>query len=257
MFYLKNIIESIKKMSSKKVALITGASRGIGKAIAIELAKNDINVVVNYYRDKKEAVNVVQETKKIGAESIAVKANVASFEECASMIEIVKKKFGFVDILVNNAGALSDKTLKNMTKEQWDIVVRTNLDGTFNVTKNALSLIRDGGRIINISSIVGINGNFGQTNYASSKAGIIGFTKSLAKEIGKRKITVNAVAPGFIDTVMTKNIPFIRRKIILAMTPLGRAGTPEDVAYLVAFLASDKSSYITGEVICIDGGFSF
>ena len=173
------------------------------------------------------------------------------------MIEIIKKRFGYLDVLVNNAGALSDKTLKNMTKEQWNLVVNTNLNGTFNATKNALPLIRDNGRIINISSIVGISGNFGQTNYAASKAGIIGFTKSLAKELGKRRITVNAVAPGFIDTQMTKGVPFIRRKIIMAMIPLGRAGLPEDVANLVAFLASDRSSYITGEVICVDGGFSF
>lgn len=244
-------------MSNKKVALVTGASRGIGKAIAVELAKNNINIVVNYNKDESEAVKVVEEIKKIGMESIAVKANVSSFEECAAMIEVIKKKFGYIDILVNNAGALADRTLKNMTKEQWELVINTNLNGTFNVTKNALLLMNDGGRIINISSIVGISGNFGQTNYAASKAGIIGFTKSLAKELGKRRITVNAVAPGFIETQMTKGIPFIRKKIMMAMIPLGRAGTPEDIANLVAFLASDKASYITGEVICVDGGFSF
>ena len=244
-------------MSNKKVALVTGASRGIGKAIALELAKSKINIVINYNKDEKEAANVAEGIKKFGVASIAVKADVSNFDECAAMIEVVRKRFGFLDILVNNAGALSDKSLKNMTKEQWDLVLRTNLDGTFNVTKNALPLIREGGRIINISSIVGISGNFGQTNYAASKAGIMGFTKSLAKELGKHKITVNAVAPGFIDTEMTKNISFIRKKIMLAMIPVGRAGLPEDVANLVAFLASDKSGYITGEVICIDGGFSF
>ena len=244
-------------MENRKVALVTGASRGIGKAIAIELAKNNINVVINYNRNGEEAVAAVEELKKIGVESIAVKADVSNFEECAAMIEVVNKKFGYLNILVNNAGALSDKTLKNMTKEQWDLVIRTNLDGTFNVTKNALFLMKDNGRIINISSIVGLSGNFGQTNYAASKAGIIGFTKSLAKELGKRRITVNAVAPGFVDTQMTKGIPFIRKRIILTMIPLGRAGLPEDVANLVAFLASDKAGYITGEVICVDGGFSF
>lgn len=244
-------------MEIKKVALVTGASRGIGKAIAVELAKNKVDIIINYHKDEKEALKVAEEIKKIGVDSMAVKADVSSFDECAAMIEAVKKKFGFLDILVNNAGALSDKSLKNMAKEQWDLVLKTNLDGTFNVTKNALPLIRENGRIINISSIVGISGNFGQTNYAASKAGIIGFTKSLAKELGKHKITVNAVAPGFIDTEMTKNIPFIRKKIMMAMIPVGRAGMPEDVANLVAFLASDKSSYITGEVICIDGGFSF
>jgi len=244
-------------MENKKVALITGASRGIGRAIAIELAKNNMNIAINYNKDEKEAAEAAEEIKKLGVDCIAVKADVSDFEDCAAMIEVVKKKYGSLDILVNNAGALSDKTLKNMTKEQWDFVVKTNLDGTFNVTKNALTLIKDAGRIINISSIVGISGNFGQTNYAASKAGIIGFTKSLAKELGKRKITVNAVAPGFIDTQMTKGVPFIRKRIMLAMIPLGRAGTPEDVANLVLFLASDKAGYITGEVICIDGGLSF
>jgi len=244
-------------MADKKVALVTGASRGIGKAIALELARQNIDIIVNFNKDYKEAAEVVERIKKLGIDSIAVKADVSSYDDCAAMIDLVKKKFGSLDVLVNNAGAISDKTLKNMTKEQWDRVVRTNLDGTFNVTKNALPVIKDCGRIINISSLVGLNGNFGQTNYAASKAGIIGFTKSLAKELGKRMITVNAVAPGFIDTQMTKQIPFFRKRIMLAMIPLGRVGTPEDVANLVAFLASDKAGYITGEVICVDGGFSF
>ena len=244
-------------MAANKVALITGASRGIGKAVSLELAKNKVNIVINYNNDEKEASDVVDEIKKLGVESIAVKANISKFEECAAMIEVVKKKFGNLDILVNNAGALSDKTLKNMTKNQWDLVININLNGTFNVTKNALPIIRDNGRIINISSIVALTGNFGQSNYAASKAGIIGFTKSLAKELGKRRITVNAVAPGFIDTTMTKNMPFIRKRIVMAMIPIGRPGMPEDVANVVAFLASDKSSYITGDVIRVDGGFSF
>ena len=148
-------------MINKKVALVTGASRGIGKAIAIELAKNNINIVVNYNKDEKEAVAVVEEIKKIGVDGIAVRADVSSFDECAAMIEVIRKKFGYLNVVVNNAGALSDKTLRNMTKEQWGIVLKTNLDGTFNVTKNALPLIRENGRIINISSIVGIGGNFG------------------------------------------------------------------------------------------------
>ncbi len=243
-------------MSNKKVALVTGASRGIGNAIAIELAKNNVSVVINYNRDGKEAVSVVEEIKKLGVDSMAVKADVSKFDECVSMINVTKKKFGYLNILVNNAGVLADKTLENMTKEQWELVINVNLNGVFNVTKNALPIIKDGGKIINISSIVGINGNFGQTNYAASKAGIIGFTKSLAKELGKRKITVNAVAPGFIETSMTKGTPFIRKRIMMSMIPLGRTGTPEDVANLVAFLASEKSNYITGQVITINGGFN-
>ena len=242
---------------SNKIALVTGASRGIGRAIALELVRNGMNVAVHYHSDEKEAGYVVDEVKKFGGEGIAVKADVSKFEECTAMIEAVKKKFGSIDILVNNAGAISDRSLKNMTKDQWDLVVKTNLDGVFNVTKNALPIMKDNGRIINISSIVGISGNHGQTNYAASKAGIIGFTKSLAKELGKQGITVNAVAPGFVETLMTKDVPFIRKKIIMAMIPLGRAGKPEEVANLVAFLASEKAGYITGEVIRIDGGLSF
>lgn len=240
-----------------KIALVTGASRGIGRAIALELAKSGANIIVHYHSDEKEASSVVEEIKKLGAEGFTVKADVSSFEECAAMADFAKKKFGYIDVLVNNAGAISDRSLKNMTKEQWDLVVRTNLDGVFNVTKNMLPLIRENGRVINISSIVGITGNHGQTNYSSSKAGIIGFTKSLAREIGKSKITVNAVAPGFVETQMTKDIPFLRKKIMLSMIPMGRAGTPEDIANLAAFLASEKSSYITGQVIRVDGGFSF
>ncbi|MBI2657096.1 3-oxoacyl-[acyl-carrier-protein] reductase [Candidatus Woesearchaeota archaeon] len=244
-------------MPKAKFALVTGGSRGIGKAIALELARNGVNVAINYNKDEEEASDAAEEIRKLGVESMAVKADVSSFDDCASMIDAVKKKFGALDILVNNAGALFDKSLRNMEKSQWDLVVRTNLDGTFNVTKNALPIIRENGRIINISSIVAISGNHGQTNYSASKAGIIGFTKSLAREVGKQGITVNAVAPGFVETQMTKGIPFIRKKIIIAMIPLGRPGLPEDVANLVAFLASDKSGYITGEVIRVDGGFSF
>ena len=244
-------------MGNKKIALVTGASKGIGKAIAVELAKNGANVAVNYYKDEKEAINAVEEIKKLGMDSIAVKADVSDFNECAAMIDMIKRKFGAIDILVNNAGALSDRTLKNMSKEEWDLVINTNLDGVYNVTKNALSIIRENGRIINISSIAGLLGNFGQTNYAASKAGIIGFTKSLAKELGKQKITVNAVAPGFIETQMTKSISFLRKKMIMAMIPLGRAGLPQDVANAVAFLASEKAGYVTGEVICVDGGLAF
>jgi len=229
-------------MLSGKTALVTGASRGIGKAIAIELAKNGADVVVNYNRNEKEALDVVGEIKNIGCRSIAIKADVSSFDEVAKMFGIVKREFGRLDILVNNAGIIMDKTLRKMTQEEWNTVIKINLNGVYNATKNALPLIGKGGRIINISSVVALQGNFGQTNYAASKAGIIGFTKSLAKELGKNGITVNAIAPGFIDT---------------DLIPLGRIGMPQDVANLAVFLASGRANYITGEVICVDGGLRF
>ena len=172
-------------------------------------------------------------------------------------MERVKDNFKTLDIVVNNAGITKDRTLKNMTREEWQQVIDVNLTGVFNVSKAALEILNENGRIINISSIVGIYGNFGQTNYAASKAGVIGFTKSLAKELAKRKITVNAIAPGFIKTELTDKIPFIRKKIIERMIPLKEIGVPEDVANAVVFLASQKSRYITGEVLHITGGLIF
>ena len=241
----------------KRIALVTGASKGIGRAIAIELARNGHNVAVNYNKDEAEANKVVEEIKKIGGDAFAVKADISKFDECAAMLEEVRKKYGRLDVLVNNAGATRDKSLFNMSKEEWDFVINVNLTGAYNVTKNALALMKGGSRIISISSIVGLNGNSGQSNYSASKAGLIGFTKSLAKELGKRGITVNAIAPGFIETDMTKELSFIRKKIMLTMVPLSRAGKPEDIANVVGFLASEKSAYITGEVIRVDGGLNF
>ena len=245
-----------KIMLAGKIALITGASRGIGKAIAIELAKQGADVVVNYNKNEKEALEVVGEIKSIGRKSLAVKADVSSFDEVSRMIDIVKNKFGRIDILVNNAGIIMDKTLQNMSLEEWSSVIKINLNGVYNTTRNALTLMGKGGRIINISSVVALQGNFGQTNYAASKAGIIGFTKSLAKELGKYGITVNAIAPGFIESEMTNKTPFIRRKIIEWMITLKRAGKPEEVAYAAAFLASEDASYITGQVLCVSGGLA-
>lgn len=244
-------------MLKGKTALITGASRGIGKAIAVEFAKNGANVIINYYNDRNEAEAVVDKIKKYGIDSMAVKADVSNFDEVTQMASAIQKKFGNVDILVNNAGIVKDRTLKNMTLDEWHVVINTNLNGVFYVTKAILPLMNDGGRIISISSIIGQYGNFGQCNYAAAKAGIIGFTKSLAKELGKKKITVNAVAPGFVKTSITKNIPFFRKKIINYMTPLKEEAEPEDIANVVAFLASDKARYITGTVINIDGGLAF
>ena len=243
-------------MLEGKTALVTGASRGIGKTIAIELARNNADVVVNYSKDEKGAVQVVDEIKKIGREAIAVKADVGNFDDVNSMFDVIKKKFGKLDILVNNAGITMDRTLRKMSQEEWDKVIEVNLNSIYNVTKNALPLLQKNSHIINISSIVGISGNFGQANYAASKAGIIGFTKSLAKELGKHGITVNSIAPGFIESEMTDKIPFLRKKIILWMIPLKRTGLPEEVAYAAAFLASDNASYITGQVINISGGLA-
>ena len=243
-------------MLDGKTALVTGASRGIGRAIAIELAKNGADVIVNYSKDEHGAIKVVEEIKKIGRVSLAIKADVSNFDEVSKMVGVIKNKFGKIDILVNNAGITMDRTLRKMSKDEWNIVIDVNLNSIYNVTKNALPLLQKNSRVINISSIVGVFGNFGQSNYAASKAGIIGFTKSLAKELGKHGITVNAIAPGFVESEMTKKIPFLRKKIITWMIPLKRTCLPEEIAYAAAFLASDNSSYITGQVININGGLS-
>lgn len=247
----------ILKMLKGKIALITGASTGIGKATAIELAKNGANVIINYYSGDKEAEDVVKEIKKSGVESIAIKADITKLNEVENMANVIQQKFKKIDILVNNAGIVKDRTLKNMTPEEWNAVINTNLNGVFYVTKTILPLINEGGRIISMSSIIGQYGNFGQCNYAAAKAGIIGFTKSLAKELGKNKITVNAIAPGFVKTSITKDIPFFRKKIINYMTPLKEEAEPEDIANVIAFLASAKARYITGTVINVDGGLAF
>ena len=241
-------------MLKNKIALVTGASRGIGRAIAIELAKQGADVIVNYVKDEQEASKVADEIKALGRNCIALKADVSNFDEVSKMLEKIKGEFGRLDILVNNAGITKDRSLKKMTQEEWNSVIETNLNSAYNVTKNALPLMQKNSRIITISSIVGLYGNFGQTNYAASKAGIIGFTKSLAKELGRQGITVNVIAPGFIESEMTKKIGFLKKKILTYMIPLKRSGMPEDVANLAAFLASDKSGYITGQVISVSGG---
>ena len=240
-----------------KVALVTGSSKGIGKAIAIEFADNGAKVVVNYSRSEKEAIEVVEGIKKKGGEAIAIKADISKIAEVEKMFEIIKEKFGKLDVLINNAGITRDRTLKNMSLDEWNDVITTNLNGAFYCTKLAIPIMGDGSSIVNMSSVVGLSGNFGQANYSAAKAGLIGFTKSLAKELGKRNIRVNAIAPGFIETEMTKEIPFIRKKIIVSMIPLGKMGMPEDIAKVAYFLCSDKAGYITGEVIRVDGGLSF
>ena len=242
---------------SGKIAVVTGASKGIGKAVALELARNGAKIIVNYNRSEDEATKVVKSIKDLGGEGIAIKADVSKLDEVRKMFDTLGKSYKKIDILVNNAGIIRDRTLKNMTAEEWNDVINTNLTGVFNVTKLALPLMVPGGRIINISSIIGMYGNFGQCNYAAAKAGVIGFTKSLAKELGKKKITVNAVAPGFVKTDITREIPFFRKKIINYMTSLKEEADPEDVAHVVAFLASSKSRFVTGSVINVDGGLAF
>ncbi|MBU0627968.1 MAG: beta-ketoacyl-ACP reductase [Nanoarchaeota archaeon] len=241
-----------------KNALITGSARGLGKEMAVVLAKQGCNVIINDIEPmKEEALKTVSEITALGVKAEFIAADVSNFESCKKMAEEIKAKFGKLDILVNNAGITKDRTLKKMTPEEWNPVININLNSLYNVTHNVLELIPEGGRVINISSIAGISGNFGQTNYASTKAGVIGFTKSLAKEVGKMKITVNAVAPGFIKSAMTDKVPMEMLAQILQLIPLREIGQPTDVANAVKFLASEDAKYISGTVIKVDGGISF
>ena len=240
----------------EKVALITGATRGIGKQIAITLAKEGYNIALNYRTENDDLKSTKKEIEEFNVKCLAVKGDVSKFEDCENFVNLVIENFGKIDVLVNNAGITKDMLLMRMKKEDFEQVIDVNLIGTFNVTKNVISymLKARSGRIINISSIVGISGNAGQTNYSASKAGIIGFTKSLAKEVASRNILVNAVAPGFIETNMTEILKDEVKEDILKNIPLKRMGNAQDVANVVKFLASEDSSYITGQVINIDGG---
>ncbi|WP_088041252.1 3-oxoacyl-[acyl-carrier-protein] reductase [Bacillus sp. EAC] len=243
-------------MLKGKVALVTGGSRGIGKAIALSLAKNGANVVVNYSGNEAAANQVVEEITALGVKAIAYKANVANSEEVATLIKNTVDEFGSIDILVNNAGITRDGLLLRMKDSDWDDVIDTNLKGVFNCIKSAAKFMsrQRNGRIINISSVVGQIGNPGQMNYVAAKAGVLGMTKTAAKELASRNITVNAIAPGFIETDMTSELNEQIRTGMLANIPLQSFGQPEDIANAVVFLATDASRYITGQTINVDGG---
>ena len=239
-----------------KVAFITGATRGIGRQIAITLAKEGFDIAINYRKENEDLIETQKMVEDQMVKCFTVQGDVSSFEDSERMVKDIIEEFNHIDILVNNAGITKDMLLMRMKKEDFEDVINVNLVGTFNVTKNVIPYMikQRSGRIINISSVVGVSGNAGQTNYSASKAGIIGFTKSLAKEVASRNILVNAVAPGFIETQMTDVLKQEVKEEIAKNIPLRRMGTPEDVANVVKFLAGEQSAYITGQVINVDGG---
>ncbi len=241
-----------------KVAIVTGGSRGLGRGIAIELGQRGAKVVVNYHANADAAHEVVQLIKDAGSDALAVQSDVSQFDAAQSLIKAATQFGGRLDILVNNAGTTRDMLLAMMPESDWDLVITTNLKSAYNCSKAALRpmMRQTYGRIVNIASVAGLAGNPGQTNYSAAKAGMIGFTKSLAKEVGRRNITVNAVAPGLIPTDMTQEILSKRRDDAINATPLGRLGTVEDVARAVAFFVSEDASFITGQVLSVDGGMA-
>ncbi|TRY25477.1 3-oxoacyl-[acyl-carrier-protein] reductase [Brevibacillus sp. LEMMJ03] len=243
-------------MLAGKTALVTGASRGIGRAIALRLAEAGANVVVNYAGGEAAAAETVAKVKELGREAIMIRANVANAEEVNEMFKEALERFGTIDILVNNAGITRDNLLMRMKEEEWDEVIATNLKGVFNCLKAATRpmMKQRSGKIINITSVVGVLGNPGQANYVAAKAGVIGLTKTAARELASRGITVNAVAPGFIDTDMTATLPEDVKASMLGQIPLGRLGQADDIAGVVLFLASDAANYMTGQTLHVDGG---
>lgn len=241
----------------KKVAFITGGSRGIGKEIAKKFTKNGYNLVINYVSEKTDVVKLGSELNQNGSvEVLCVKGDVTDFAICEEMVKKAVEKFGKIDVLINNAGITKDNLLMRMKEEDFDKVINVNLKGTFNMTKNVISYMmkQRNGKIVNISSVVGVSGNSGQANYAASKAGVIGFTKSVAKELASRNILANAVAPGFIETDMTDVLSDSVKESIHAQIPLKKMGKAEEVANAVYFLGSEENTYITGQVLNVDGG---
>lgn len=243
-------------MDEKKTVFVTGGSRGIGKEVALKFAENGYDVILNYVSDKTDVDGLTKELKEKGAESLILKADVSNVEQVEDVVKQAIERFGKIDVLVNNAGITKDNLLMRMSEEEFDKVLEINLKGTFIVTKAVTKYMmkKRQGAIINLSSVVGVAGNAGQCNYSASKAGIIGFTKSVAKELASRNIRANAVAPGFIATDMTDVLPEAVKENIHNQIPLKRMGTAKEVAELIYFLGSDASSYITGQVINIDGG---
>ena len=241
-----------------KTAVVTGGSRGLGRAVCLELAKGGANVVFCYAGNEAAAKETTAACEALGAKALAVQCNVAKADEVKALMDAAVKEFGRIDILVNNAGITRDGLLMMMKEEDFDAVIAANLKGTFLCMKavSRIMMKQRYGRIVNLSSVVGLRGNAGQVNYAASKAGVVGMTKSLAKELASRGVTVNAVAPGFIATDMTAAMTDAAKEATLASIPLQRLGAPEDVAHAVAFLASDEAAYITGQVLCVDGGMA-
>ncbi len=241
-----------------KVAVVTGGSRGIGRAIALRLAQGGAKVVVNYRGNEDAAGEVVALIKAAGGEAISVQADVSQIADAQALIDAAKTAFGRIDILVNNAGTTRDTLLLRMSEDDWDVVIDTNLKGTFNCIKAvSRQMMRQRyGRIVNVTSVAGISGNAGQANYASAKAGIIGLTKTVAKELGGRQITCNAIAPGLVLTDLTADLPQNMFDQAVERTPLGRTGTVEDMAAAVAYLASEEAGFVTGQVLAIDGGLT-
>ena len=239
-----------------KVAIVTGGTRGIGRAIALDLAANGADIALNYRTSVDLAAELADAIRQIGRRALVVQADVSSFDDAQAMVRQVLDEFGRIDILINNAGMNWDGVVWKMTEEQWDRVIEVDLKGTFNYTRAVTPIFREGGagKIVNITSINGLRGKFGQSNYSAAKAGVIGFTKACARELGRYSVNVNAVAPGLIETEMVKAAPEQVREMALAEIVLGRLGLPEEVAYVVTFLCTEKARHLTGQVIQVDGG---